>query len=162
MLVKGTRLDDVQGDVPAIDVYFDLSPSWEDEDLEIGRDAISCLVEMEADGLIDLNIYYFANTIAENEDLVRGQRGTGAWPRILNQIKQDGATNVVVMTDSDMDSQPFKNYHWVPRDSYPTVRVSGGVWWLWRNGVAGTKIVKELQGDMQPSGGEQFSFARAR
>jgi hypothetical protein len=134
--------------VPVIDFYFDCSGSWTDYDLQKGDDALSKLAQLERDGEIKINVFYFADNVYADVNSPRREGGTSAWNRIIDNIVLTKATNVVIMTDSDMEWQcsdpPHRGY-----------KVSGVVWFLWKNGVNAQKLPHLLQGK---SGTLQFAF----
>jgi len=145
---RGERIDDVFDTVPTVDIYFDQSGSWGESDLEMGAKAISHLRYFEERGEIILNIFYFADNVTSIKDDVRG--ATGAWPRILEKIKETGANNVLVMSDDDIESQS---------NPQKPVWVDGCVWFLWRNGCTSPRCVKELIGKRNRNSMNQFSFS---
>jgi hypothetical protein len=58
--------------------------------------------------LCTLNIYYFDDYVTEDEHArFLGRGGTNAWPHILDNIKATEATNVMIMTDDDMNSDAY-------------------------------------------------------
>lgn len=134
--------------VPVIDFYFDCSASWEDHDLEKGNEALSKIAQLEKDGEIKVNVFYFADHVYADKESPRRERGTGAWNHIIENIVLTKATNIVIMTDRDMqhqcDNPPHKAY-----------KVQGFVWYLWRDGECATNLPNLLQGRC---GTMQFAF----
>lgn len=147
IMQRGIRLDDQPGDVPSLDVYFDQSGSWDARHLKVGTQAIRHLRHFEEQKELVIRIFYFADNVVEEANLVRG--ATHAWPHILENIKKTGAENVLIMSDSDLETQS---------NPQSTVVVNGGVWFLWRDGDASTRIARELIGKRTINGGNQFSF----
>ena len=130
--------------LPVIDFYFDYSGSWDKKDIAVGHKALNIIRQLEKDGLIKINEYYFGgNVVPKPEAVYRGS--TNAWDDIVKTIKETGATNVVVMTDSDMQHQGGNARTTVP----------GYVWFLWKNGSNAQRLTQLLQGDC---GTEQYSF----
>lgn len=147
VMQRGTRIDGVPGDVPSLDVYFDQSGSWDEEDLKVGEKAISHLRYFEDRKELIIRIFYFADNVSETREGTRG--ATGAWPEIMQNVKKTGATNVLIMSDDDLENQS------VPQNK---LVVDGGVWFLWRDGQASPRIVRELIGRRTINGNNQFSF----
>ena len=110
--------------VPVVDFYFDCSGSWTGypEAIKIGRRAVATVKEFADDGLIKLNVYYFGRNSLSSDMYAVWGGGTGCWDDIIKNIKKTGATNVVLMTDGDMESQA----KWGPG-----VKVDGCVWFIW-------------------------------
>lgn len=139
MVVRGKRTTDVtRPTVPKIEVFLDYSGSWSESDLIRGRAVVEDLSEFVDDGKLELNIFYFTDDIATTPEGARAKgSGTGAWPHIVNQILASGCTNVMILTDSDMDT-------W--GDHSKKVLVDGCVWYLWKNGIRASNLPKELKG----------------
>lgn len=134
--------------IPIIDFYFDQSGSWDESDLEVGRKAVSTLADMDEKGQIKLNIFYFADDVSSTP--IRGS--TSGWNKIVKNVIATQATNVVVMTDSDMQDW------WSPQDKPPLkYTVPGYVWYLWRDGQSAPRLPQDLKGR---GGVQQFSFSR--
>ena len=135
--------------IPVVDVYFDCSGSWSDRDIALGKRAIASIKEFEDAGEIKLNIFYFANHVYSTPGPARDEGGTMAWYDILNNISKTNATNVVIMTDSDMNGQAKHN---------GTVKVDGCVWWLWKNGDDAPACAAKLIGKQSGPTGSQYMF----
>jgi hypothetical protein len=137
--------------IPVIDFYFDCSSSWTQNDIEIGKKAVAALADLEAKGQIKVNLFYFADNVSTVYNEVAGG-WTAAWNHIVKNIIATQATNVVIMTDSDMESQGsygagYKGFlkHTVP----------GYVWYLWKRGSNAPRLPRDLTGR---KGVQQFSF----
>jgi hypothetical protein len=141
MVVRGRRNIDVnKPSVPTIEVFLDYSGSWSESDLIKGRAVVEDLNEFVDDGKLKLNIFYFTDDIANTPEGARKKgSGTGAWPHIINQVIASGCTNVMILTDGDMNE-------W--GDHSKKVMVDGCVWYLWKNGVRAENLPKELRGRM--------------
>ncbi len=136
---------------PIIDVFFDQSGSWDKKDVKVGRKAIKSVKTFEDQGDIVLNLRFFDDVVTADEDDPRlGAGGTGAWPYILQEIKANGAKNVVIMTDRDMNYDSVRNGQ--------TCRVEGCVWWIWKNGESAPNCKKHLIGE---KGNYEFAFMSA-
>lgn len=150
VLQPGKKINEVPDTkIPVIDFYFDCSGSWTDKDLDVGQKAVDTLAEMEADGKIKVNVYYFANNVHSDKDSARLEGGTRAWNEIIKNIVVTNATNVIIMTDSDMEdwwNGPTALKHTVP----------GYVWYLWRDGENAPRLPRDLKGR---GGTQQFSFS---
>ena len=138
--------------IPVIDIYFDVSGSWDSEDIEIGKKAIATVKEFEDAGEIKLNIFYFSNGVSNTFESTRALYGTGThgWPEILKNIKATEAQNIMIMTDDDIEGIGNAKYG-------PTCKVDGCVWFLWRNGLASPSCVSHLIGRQ---GNYQYAFYR--
>lgn len=133
--------------IPVIDFYFDCSGSWGDRDIQKGNEALSQIAQLEKDGLIKINIFYFADHVHTSPEPARWEGTTRAWNDIVTNIITTRATNVVIMTDSDMRryAETGKGY-----------KVPGVVWFLWKNGDNAQSMPQKLQGK---SGTLQYSFS---
>ena len=121
---------------PSIDFFFDVSGSWEDSDVELGKRFVSSLKEFVDRDELELNVYYFSDIVGQDLNTVRSYGGTSAWTKILDTIKSNNAKNVVVMTDGDMDVYAAK--------SGQKCLVEGVVWYIWKIGGYYTTGAKEL------------------
>ena len=152
VLQPGKRLNELPNKkIPVIDFYFDCSGSWTDRDLAVGQKAVNKLVEMEENGDIKINIFYFANNVFTDVASARAQGGTRAWNDIVKNIIATQATNVIVMTDSDMED-------WWDGPKALSYTVPGYVWYLWRDGDNAPRLPRDLKGR---GGTQQFSFSTA-
>lgn len=147
VLRQGQKINDLPDKrIPIIDFYFDQSASWSAQDLKVGMKAVSQLADMEEKGQIKLNIFYFADEVSETP--TRG--GTSGWNKIVKNVIATQATNVVVMTDDDMQDW------WRPQDKPPLrYTVPGYVWYLWKDGSNAPRLPQDLKGR---GGVQQFSF----
>jgi hypothetical protein len=145
VLRQGQRVNDLPNKkIPVIDFYFDTSTSWGADDIKVGMKAVSQLADMEEKGQIKLNIFYFSDEVSTTP--IRG--GTSGWNEIVKNIIATQATNVVVMTDSDMQ-------HWWVGPKALSYTVPGYVWYLWKNGLNAPRLPQDLKGR---GGVQQFSF----
>jgi hypothetical protein len=103
----GERLNDLPGDIPSVDLYFDRSGSWtsDEQAIKIGKEAVATIKQFADRGEIKLNVYYFSSILTTNENDPALGRGTHAWELIIQNIKQNKTKNVVLMTDDDMEMQ---------------------------------------------------------
>lgn len=139
VLQPGEKIEDhLDTTIPTIHVYFDCSGSWTDDDVRIGRTAVSVINDLERQGKVELKIYYFSNHVFPDAASARSEGGTGAWELIVDNIGNTGATNVVIMTDSDME--------WSARVSDRQITVPGCVWYIWKNGVHAPTLPKKVKG----------------
>jgi hypothetical protein len=148
VLRQGQKINELPNrKIPVIDFYFDCSSSWTANDIAIGQKAVSALADMEADGKIKINIYYFGDEVSNvYEDVAGG--GTSGWNEIVKNIIATRATNVIIMTDSDMES-------WWTGEKALTYKVPGYVWYLWKRGINAPRLPRDLNGR---GGTQQFSF----
>lgn len=147
--------------IPIVDIYFDVSGSWTQADIDIGKKAIAVVKEFEDAGEVKLNIFYFGDEVSSNYSSVAGG-GTYGWQKILKNIKATGAQNIMVMTDDDIESIGEYAERWDLYKQYsaafgPTVKVDGCVWYLWKNGLASPSCVQHLNGRQ---GTYQYAFYR--
>lgn len=150
-IVRGTRNDNVRNNlIPIIDIYIDCSGSWEDADIKIGEDAVGYVLEFENKKQIKTNLYYFSNHVYTTKQPARNEGGTSAWNQILENIKANKSKNVVLLTDSDMNSQARRG---------PKCVVDGCVWFIWKDGNNSQEIVQHLIGKR---GNYQYQFKGAR
>ena len=124
--------------IPLLAVYFDQSGSWGPHDIKIGQDAIASLNAYVKRGLLKIKVYYFSDDVSGNAKEVEGG-STTATQKILDHIKAIHADNVVIMTDSDMDYQG---------EFTSTLKVKGGVWFLFRDGSVCNRLMDHLKGRM--------------
>ena len=151
VLKQGQRKNDLPDKkIPVIDFYFDQSGSWNEQDIAAGKKAVEALVDMEEKGQIKINIYYFSNHVFNDAASARAEGGTEAWNDIVKNVIATQATNVVIMTDSDMED-------WWSGPEALKYTVPGYVWYLWRNGVNAPRLPRDLRGR---GGVQQFSFNR--
>ena len=141
--------------IPIVDVYFDVSGSWEEKHIQVGEAAIASVKVFEDQGDLKLNIFYFSNDV-DNVSMehcrdMYGQ-GTRGWPKILQNIKATGAKNVLVMTDSDIEDL---NGTGSGAADCGSLTVEGCVWYLWKDGDSSPTCLKKLRGTQ---GTSQFSF----
>jgi hypothetical protein len=130
--------------LPVIDFYLDYSASWDDYELGIAQQVLDTITQFELDGLIKINVYYFGRNVSTKKEAI-SRGATSAWDDIIKTIKETDATNVVVMTDSDMQHQ----------GGSASTTVPGYVWFLWRDGENAQRITKLLTGDCDT---QQYSF----
>lgn len=111
---------------PKVVVYYDRSGSWQTPGkTKAGDDAIAMLNENYVrKNLIDLELRYFGDDVSDNPEEVG--KGTAAGQLLLDDIVKQRATNVIIMTDSDMD--------W--NQGYRPIEVPGGVFFLFVDGVS--------------------------
>lgn len=141
--------------IPIVDVYFDVSGSWEEKHIKVGESAIASVKVFEDQGDLKLNIFYFSdgvdNVSMEHCRAMYG-KGTYAWPDILQNIKATGAKNVLIMSDGDIERLNDTGYGAKENGS---LRVEGCVWYLWKDGESSPTCLKRLTG---AQGTSQFSF----
>lgn len=155
VLKQGQRKNELPDrKIPVIDFYFDCSGSWGPKDIEVGKKAVSTLVDMEEKGQIKINIYYFSNHVFNDMQSASSEGGTQAWNYIVKNVIATQATNVIIMTDSDMEDWWEGSGRGEPALKYT---VPGYVWYLWRDGSNAPRLPRDLKGR---GGVQQFSFSR--
>lgn len=148
IIQPGNRLEDkYTDDIPTINVYFDQSGSWSDNEVKIGSQAIKVVKEFENKKEIALNIWYFANHVHKDQISARKEITTKAWDDILDHISANRCQNVVILTDADMNLSAYA--------SGRKVIVPGCVWYLWKNGVNAEQLPKHLMGKISTG---QYEF----
>jgi len=105
---------------------------------------------MEEKGQIKINIYYFSNHVFNDMQSALDEGGTRAWNDIVKNIISTQATNVVIMTDADMED-------WWEGPEALKYTVPGYVWYLWRDGQNAPRLPRDLKGR---GGVQQFSFSQ--
>jgi hypothetical protein len=148
VLKQGKKLNELPDNkIPVIDFYFDCSSSWTSDDIKIGKKAVAALADLEEKGQIKINLYYFGDEVSTNPN--QTGRSTSGWNEIVKNVISTQATNVIIMTDGDMED-------WWTGPAALTYTVSGYVWYLWKNGVNAPRLPRDLKGR---SGTQQFSFS---
>ena len=131
--------------IPLIAVFYDRSGSWNNPEMTaVGDRAISMLKEnYERKGLIKLKLYYFADKVSQDINDRKLGGGTTANQLILDKIKEINATNVIILTDSDMDStNPYSDTPFTGK----VTKVPGGVYFLFKGGRCNL-IMQYLKGE---------------
>jgi hypothetical protein len=123
---------------PLLIVYVDQSGSWGDSDIRKAMNAVSGLREFEKKGLLKLEVKYFADYVSTSSSI---SGSTRALPEILKDIRAEQQynplINVAIFTDGDFDSQcKFEGQ----------VRISGGVWFIFRDGIKSELLLRSLSG----------------
>ena len=136
---------------PSIDFFFDVSASWKNSDVELGKRFVASLKEFVDRGELELNVYYFSDIVDQDLELVRNYTGTSAWTKILDTVNNNNPKNVVVMTDGDMD-------YFAARSGQKCL-VEGVAWYIWKIGGYYTTGAKELPKYLRGmQGTTQYSF----
>lgn len=135
---KGTKRQESKT-IPTINVYFDQSPSWGSSDIQRGKSAIGVLNEYVNKKQLQINVYYFANSIHSNAASARAESGTAAGKELIEHIIATKPKNVIVMTDSDFD-------HWGEIVGAPKVTVPGVAMFMFKNGHVSRELLKKLHG----------------
>lgn len=130
LLMPG-RHNSRQKNVPILDIYFDQSGSWGAADIKKGEECIQALTDYEKRGLLKINRFYFADDVHSNAQDARAEGGTSAFPKILQNIAGTHATNVIIMSDGDLNR--LLRYQ-VPDEIAANyqLQIPGCVWWLWQ------------------------------
>ncbi len=154
VIQQGKRIQDLNNKkIPVIDFYFDQSASWSSADIQIGEKAVAALADMEAEGKIKINIYYFGDKVSNTNSRSEIGSGTSGWNEIVKNVISTNATNVIIMTDDDMEAW------WEPMNKPAlTYTVPGYVWYLWKRGSNAPRLPRDLKGR---GGVQQFSFSSA-
>lgn len=143
IIMRGSKIDDVKRlTKPLLNVYFDCSASWEKSDIEMGRRVLADLADFEARDELDVRIKYCVDDALYDtyEDARNSGGSTYFWRAILQDVQDSHASNVLIMTDSDMSGDG--------RSYGSRVQVEGCVWWLWKNGQIAKDLPMYLRGDL--------------
>ena len=127
---KGRRMESAQT-VPVINVYFDQSGSWGQDDLAVGYEAIGVLKNYQDRKEIKVNLFFFADHVSGNNDHREIGGCTSAGGEIIRHIQSTKPDNIILMTDNDMEYG--RNEEMFEEDK---VLVPGAVWFLFRNYVS--------------------------
>lgn len=113
--------------IPIINVYWDESGSLSSGDVQKGREALQYLLKLQNRKKIKVKNYWFSDNVANSPEGTYG--ATRAFPEILKHIEETKATNVIIFTDDDFNSQTnFKKIK--------PINIHGCVWWIWCGSVA--------------------------
>lgn len=124
------------GKIPTINVYWDVSGSFDDPAKTQGaRDAIGTVNQYVKKGDIKVNVFYFADRVASTKGAAGGGTNGNA---VLDHIAQTKPTNVIVITDSDVNNA----------GGHRLVSVPGAVWMLFY-GQEAAEFAKVLRGKQQ-------------
>ena len=118
---------------PIINVYHDVSASFKDESkTKAAMSAIASLNEYKKKDKIDIEYYFFADWVSKSKSDAEKGWGTRGEP-ILQHIAQTKPTNVIIITDSDID------------DCVSTSVVPGAVWMLFYETVS-QNLIDHIRG----------------
>ncbi len=124
------------GKIPTINVYWDVSGSFDNPAKTQGaKDAIGTVNQYVKKGDIKVNIFYFAERVSNKASSAGGGTDGDA---VLDHIEETKPTNVIVITDSDVNNA---------KDHNP-VTVPGAVWMLFYDEEA-DEFAKVLRGKAQ-------------
>ena len=131
----------IQG-IPHIAIFQDWSGSWDNAE-KLSDKIVSMLLFLSAKGLITVSRFYFCTQkgrviVSETKPSEHPQGGTQCWPQILDKILEIGATNVVIITDSDMYGMPSSDGR--------RIQLPGVVWYLWHGNSIASDLPKALYG----------------
>ena len=153
--VPGIRIDEIPDEKkPTIDVYFDQSGSWGTAEVEKGMAALKDILQLEKEGLLILNIYYFSKILSQDQKAARLEGSQECWDLVIENIMAEPKTkNVIIMTDTDIGyDYGYAGHHGCIKGAGGTVQ--GCVWYLWKRGrrvpEARTKL-KGLKGTFEYS-----------
>ena len=122
---------EVESPVPTIRIYFDQSGSWSKRDIVAGEKVLAWLNDMKERGEIESEQLYFSDKVSYTPP---GGGGTDL-SAVLDDIEARSPDNVIIMTDSDADSNTLFD-----------VEVPGCVWFLWKNGEVSRNLQNHLRG----------------
>lgn len=117
---------------PSIRVYLDCSSSFRKEDIEKEENFMQSIARFEKDGDIEKTVIkYFATDLWDDYQTARYQDGTSAWDEIIEDIKKYKPSNVIIVTDNDMQIQGGR---------YGTAEIDGIAWFIWKKYTAQSLI----------------------
>lgn len=119
-----------------INVYFDVSGSVSASALTLAKKTLASLDYYVRKGLVQYNIYYFANNVSADRSEAGG--GTRAFPKILKHIEETKAKNVIIITDDDFNSQTKWN-------KCSPISIPGVMWWFWDDHKRATKAMSYIK-----------------
>lgn len=137
-------------EIPTVQIYFDQSGSWGEDEIHKGFEGLAALATFERRKKIKINPpLYFANHLHDEAIEAQMEGGTAGFGEVLadiqTKINSEHLNNVIILTDSDIDSQGS----W--KSNFPTTTVKGCVWWLWKTSgnksKSGPKYLKGLKGN---------------
>ena len=134
---------------PRVEFYIDRSSSWgQASDVAVARKVINTVNKLNWEGVLDVEIFYFDDIITTNENDYRLGNGlTLAFSKIQANIAANKTTNVIIMTDDDMDNARRALYSpsgWA--GSYSTLTVPGRVWYIWRPHTTAPILASKIVG----------------
>ena len=138
LLMPGQEYND-KYEKPVINVYFDQSGSWGESDIKKGIDALSSIRRFEVQKKIKINLFYFADHLHDNPRDAQWEGGTSGFDEVVKHVRDSGANNVIILTDSDIEHQT--DWHRTPK-----VQVKGCVWYLWKRGSRSWRAPEYLSG----------------
>lgn len=143
----GIRVDEIpDSHKPSIDVYFDQSGSWGKSEVARGMAAIADIIELEKEGLLNLEIYFFSALLSQDQATARADGRYECWDLVIENINAAPKTkNVIIMTDTDI------GHDWRVPGCHgcingPGTTVDGCVWFLWKGGHRVPSASKKLVG----------------
>lgn len=135
MAAPGVRIDEIpEENKPNVDVYFDQSGSWGDREVKRGMLAIKHILDLEKEGLLTVNIYYFSQILSQDQAAARMKGSMECWDLVIENIDAAPKTkNVIIMTDTDIGID-WRHYGCHGCKAGPGTSVEGCVWFLWKDG----------------------------
>lgn len=144
-------------DRPTIVIYLDQSGSWANTIAdELANELLMKLVELdtsdearewsatggsgktELDGAdLHLKLKFFANHVHSSRGPAIAEGGTAAWAEILEDIKGEDASNVIIISDNDCGEYIYEategsRKNWPEFAKYRnSLVVDGNVWYIW-------------------------------
>lgn len=128
--------------IPKLYVYFDQSGSWDENDIEIGKQAIATLNTFVEKKQLVINLFYFGQRLTTTPGYAANGPRWECFDKVAEHIKQYRPDNVVIMTDSDGDH--FDQYTGIY--SMNPVTVPGGMFLLFRRGEVSKQVVRVFKG----------------
>ena len=133
IMYKGTTQREIlRVTKPTLYIYQDVSPSWEEDDLELAKQVLASLKQLNDQGIIQVELKYFATRVTDNPNNAGGD--TRGEP-VIDKINEVRPTNVMIVTDRDV---------WgIDRQA---VKVPGCVWFIWKHGLVSKGFKNKLSG----------------
>lgn len=141
-LIKPGKSQRKNPSIPKLYVYFDQSGSWEYDDIEIGKQAISTLNTFVKNKKLIIELFYFGERLTTTPGYEANGPSWECFDKVAEHIKTNKPDNVVIMTDSDGDYYDFKT----GINSMKPVTVPGGMFLLFRRGAVSKQVVRVFKG----------------
>ena len=124
-------------EIPLLNVYYDRSGSITAEDVAKLDAVLSTIENYRRQGKIRVAVWYFGSRVSDNPNNCGG--GTDVGDDLVQHIKDTKATNVVILSDSDMETQGT----W-----QKAVKVPGAVFLVWTNELGAPRVADYIRGKM--------------
>lgn len=130
---------------PSLRVYLDCSSSFSEDDIKKEKEFMSIIADLEAKGEIKKTVikYHACGVFSDYYSARHTCGNTDGWPSILRDIKKNPCTNVLIITDSDLNGFGGQ---------CGTVEIPGYAWFIWKRRMS-PDIVNDIKA---ASGSSQY------